>query len=211
MREPLTPDQYDEAKIAFGFKSSDTISHAWFYFRDYGFTLMTPTKCGSATMRQFIWMNELEDRIDVLKQHQVDSTKCGRAYVVVRHPIERFKSLWRSKCVRRDNLKDKRVYGFTPEELMSHIEDGAKDVHWTKQVDTIGKLDVTLIPLAMLGFWWKQSGLGQLQRFNTTEGEVEIDQSLKKRILTWYAEDVILHNKAECDFCWDTLNPQLKQ
>jgi hypothetical protein len=94
---------------------------------------------------------------------------------------------------------------------MSHIEDGAKDVHWTKQVDTIGKLDVTLIPLAMLGFWWKQSGLGTLQRFNTTEGEVEIDQSLKKRILTWYSEDVILHNKAECDFCWDTLNPQLKQ
>jgi len=210
MRNQLTPDIYDYAKLKFGFKRHDKISETWYYFRDYGFTFMAPTKCGSASIRQFIWMNEIEDRMTVQRRDQVR----GTAYVAARHPIDRFCSLWRSKCRDKRNLKDKRVYGFTPERLMSHIEEGNKDLHWTPQVTLLGEVEATIIPLAMLGYWWKQSGIGELGKFNTSEGAVDIDDSLKERILTFYADDVILHNKAESDFCMDSIpniKPQLKQ
>jgi hypothetical protein len=62
-----------------------------------------------------------------------------------------------------------------------------------------------LIPNELFGFWWKQSGLGKLGRFNVTEGDVDIDDELKKRILTYYADDLTFYHKAQCDFCWDTI------
>ncbi len=189
MRNPLTPP-YQEAKLKFGFRPDENISHAWYHFKDYNFTIMAPNKCGSASIRQFIWMNEIEDRIDI---NQI----IGEACVVVRDPVSRFCSLWRSKCSDKTNLTDKRIYGFTPEELMSHIEAGHKDEHWTSQTELIGNLDPTLIPLEHLNEWWFDRGYGKLGNFNVTEGSVDINP---KRIIDFYWEDMELYAKAVLDF-----------
>jgi hypothetical protein len=201
MRDPIIPDVYNEVKHKLGFAPNQSITHVWYYFKDHKFTIVAPAKCGSSSIMQFIWMNEIEDSVLVLKQHQV----VGETYTIIRDPIDRFCSLWRSKCRDKKNIRDKRIYGMSPSELMTHIESGAKDAHWTQQNRIIGKLDPVLIPLEMLGWWWKQSGLGELGKYNATEGEVDISDKLKARILRFYANDLELYHKAQCDFCWDTV------
>jgi len=185
MREQFTYGDYKHYGNPYGGKH-------WFYFRDQKISLLTPAKCGTSSVKQFIWMNELEEKIIRIEQHQAT----GELYATTREPVSRFRSLWRSKCRDQTNINDKRVYGMSPNELMTHIENGAKDLHWTPQLRLLGKLGPTLIPLDMLSSWWQNHGLGELGRFNATKGDVEIDDKLKTRILTFYACDVELYNRA---------------
>jgi len=182
----------------------------WFVVPDWNLTIAAPPKAGSSSLKKFFYESEM-DNVRMIPHNEVNPN--SKIFYVVREPLDRFKSLWRGKCRDRDNIRDRRVYGMQPDELMQHILAGQTDIHWTPQVTLLNQLggNVTLIPLALLGFWWKQSGFGKLDLFNSTEGEVEIDQSLKDQVLTFYSEDVILHNQAESSFCWDTLYPQLKQ
>ena len=124
-------------------------------------------------------------------------------YFVVRNPLDRFKSLWRSKCRDAANIKNYSVCGMKPNELMEHILEGNRDVHWTHQLTLLDGLEVNLIPLELLDSWWQQCGYGELERTNITEGEVEIDDELREQILTFYADDVELYR--------DALKLQLKQ
>ena len=192
-KEPLTYNDHNKVKFSLG--------HRWYYFDDWGFTIMAPPKCGSTAIKQFIYMHELGDSVKFLKQFEVQ----GKAYVVVRNPFHRFTSLWKSKCRDKAPLRNKRVHGMTPEELMDYIEDGAKDVHFTPQITLLGNINATLIPLESLNWWWHQSGFGSLGKFNVTEGEAEIGDELKQRVITFYADDLELYHKAQCDLCWDTV------
>jgi len=173
--------------------------YIWYYFKHQHFSLMVPPKCGATSIRKFIETVQ-DDEIIKIKHYAV----CGKVYAVVRHPLDKFCSLWRSMCRDKIGPQEFGIHDMTPTELMDHIEGGAKDIHWTPQIDLHGKLEPTLIPLAMLGFWWKQSGLGSLGKHNMTDGDIEMDEKLRDRVLTFYADDVILHNQAELDFCWDT-------
>ncbi len=193
MRDPITPDIHDEAKRKFGFADNQNITHIWYYFKDYEFIVMAPPKCGSSSIRQFIWMNEIEDRIIVLKHHQVFGDEI---YAIIRDPISRFCSLWRSKCRDEEIIRDKRIHGMSLSELMTHIEGGAKDAHWTQQSKIIGNLNPVLIRLEHLNEWWSANMHGELGTFNSTEGNTEISNELKSRILTFYADDLELYQKA---------------
>ena len=200
MRPPLTYDSPDHPRITN--PGRRVHSYGWFYNRPRNFSFAAAAKCGTASIKQFIWMNEQEETFVAIQDHQVG----GPTYFVVRHPLDRFCSLWRGKCRdkgrsrHRDTIKE-----MSPTELMDYVETGIKDVHWTPQVDLLNEHEADLIPLEMLGFWWKQSGLGSLGNFNTTDGDVEISDELKERILTYYAEDLELYHKAQRDFCWDTV------
>jgi hypothetical protein len=202
MREPLTYDNPNHPR--FTEPGHRIHSYGWFYNRLLNFTLGATAKCGTASIKQFIWMNEQEEEFFPIKDKNVG----GNVYFVVRYPLDRFCSLWRSKCrdsgrsLHRDALKE-----MSPNELMDYIESGVKDAHWNPQVDLLNEHDAKLIPLELLGFWWKQSGLGELGNFNTSEGDVEIDDKLMKRILTYYADDLELYHKAQRDFCWATVIP----
>ena len=188
MREEFTYTHKDYQKYK--------TSHTWFYFKKWGFSLLAPPKCGSSSIKQFIWMNELEDSVMLIKQHQ----STGEIYVVVRNPIDRFASLWRSKCRDKNNLAHKEVHGMSPVELMDYIESGAKDVHWTQQTEMIRGLTPTLIPMEYLSVWWKQRGFGELGKFNATVGDVDIDDELLCRIASYYSEDCELYTKALYSF-----------
>jgi len=173
--------------------------YGWFHIPAWDIVIAAPPKAGSSSLKRFMGDNKIQ--CSYIKHHQVT----GNIFFVVRDPITRFASLWRSKCRNKENLLDKRVHGMSPQELMSHIENGATDVHWTPQVELIKNLNPTLIPLESLNWWWHQSGLGSLGVFNATEGEIEISDDLKQRILTFYADDLKLYHKAQCDLCWDTI------
>jgi hypothetical protein len=192
----------------------------WFVIPQWNITIGAAAKVGTCTLKDFMQGNSIE--CDYVPHHKVTNN----VHFIVRDPVSRFESLWRNKC--RDghggtyNEKTqypiwRKLHHATPDELMDYIEAGNTDAHWMHQTKVLGGLDAKLIPLTMLDFWWKQSGLGDLlpYRANTTvKDDTVFSDELIQRVLTFYAEDVILHNKAERDFCWDTLlklKPQLKQ
>jgi len=201
MRPPLTYEEKNHPR----FKNVMDRMHGngWFYNHSHNFSLGAAPKCGTSSIKQFIWMHELEDSFVPIQHHQV----VDPIYFVARHPFDRFCSVWKSKC--RDAMPSRHrevISKMSPTELMDCIDTGTKDVHWAPQVDLLAQHKAKLIPLELFGFWWKQSSLGKLDKFNATEGEVEIDDDLKARILVYYAEDVELYHKAQRDFCWATIH-----
>lgn len=201
MRDPLTLESRKDAKHKLG-------GQWWYMFRDWDFTIFAPPKCGSTAIKQFIYMHELDDRVLSLRQNKV----VGDLYFVIRDPLSRFCSLWKNKCRDEAYIGDAwPIAGMSPTELMDYIESGVKNVHWTPQYKMMGSLTPILIPLELFGFWWKQSGLGELGVFNSTEGEVDIDDELKERILAHFAKDLELYHKAQSDFCWDTIRNHSKR
>ena len=188
IRKPLTYAQLNNTNI----KRETVRGFGWFYFRQWDMTIMAPTKCGTSSIKQFIWMHKLSDSVSLVRQHEVT----GSLFAVVRNPYERFASLWRSKCRDKYLIADKRVHGMSPSQLMDHILAGNRDVHWTPQSTLIGKLAPTLIPLPKLNEWWRDRNYGELGTFNSTDGDTEISEELKSRILTFYADDVMLYNTA---------------
>ena len=127
MRPALTGKDFEEGK--------KTMPHTarrfgWFYFQKENISIGLALKCGTASIKQFVWMNEAADNITSIEPREIT----GDAYFVVRHPLDRFCSLWKSKC--RDNQSSaykETLADMSPVELMDHIEAGARDPHWTPQ------------------------------------------------------------------------------
>ena len=118
-------------------------------------------------------------------------------FFVVREPVDRFKSLWRSKCRDEDNIADHRVCGMQPKQLMQHILAGNTDVHWAPQVKLLDGFDANLIRLENLDKWFSNRGYGELSKFNVTDGGVDIDDELREQILTFYADDLALYQTGD--------------
>ncbi len=166
--------------------------YGWFHVPRWNITIAAPPKGGSSSLKQFMWINEIE--CSYIPHNQVK----GISFFVIRDPVSRFCSLWRSKCRDHGNIRHKHIlYGMSPSELMDYIKSDAKDVHWTPQVKLIGTLAPILIPLEQLNSWWSESGYGKLQAFNTTEGSVDIDP---KRIVDFYAKDMELYTNAVLNY-----------
>lgn len=119
-----------------------------------------------------------------------------RKIFVVRHPLDRFLSLWRNKC--RDRGSGTAVEGFTMEELYQRITTGQPDEHWTRQVDLLGKYrkEAELVRLEDLADWWWNNMQAEFPRLNQSDNYDEIDPDLRERVLAWYADDVVLYESA---------------
>ena len=194
MKPPYTRTSYKP-------RLRDGMWAGWGYFvvPQWNLTIAAPPKAGSSTLKQFFYMNEIDCTYVPHKEVR------GPLYFVVRHPLDRFVSLWKGKCRDKRSIARREVHGMTLEELMDYIESGATDVHWTPQTKLVGDLDATFIPLESLNWWWHQSGLGSLGTFNTTEGDIEVSDDLRQRVLSFYADDIELYHKAQSDLCWETL------
>jgi hypothetical protein len=190
MREPLTYETRYKALHKLG-------GMWWFYFHDWEFTILAPPKCGSTAIKQFIYMNELDDKVTSMRNKDVK----GKAYFVIRDPLSRFLSLWRNKC--RDGAyigKAWPIKGMSPSELMDYIEGGARNVHWTPQFSMVGRLEPTFIPLEKLNEWWAAKGYGELGKFNTTESDDSFLDINPKRVIDYYAKDMELYTKAVLEY-----------
>lgn len=164
--------------------------YGWLYIPEWQFTIAAPPKGGSSSLKRFADNSDLEYKY--IPHNKVR----GKAYFVVRDPYDRFASLWKSKCRDKRAIAKNEVHGMSPKELMHYIIAGNKDVHWTKQVDLIGKLEVELISLDNLNDWWKEKGYGVLEVFNDTTGEMPVDEEVSNWIREHYAEDFALVSKA---------------
>jgi len=119
-----------------------------------------------------------------------------RKVFIVRHPLDRFLSLWRNKC--RDYGSGTAVEGLTMEQLYQRIIDGAPDEHWTRQVDMLGKhrKSAELVRLDSLPGWWYTHMLAEFPHENKTAPYDKIDTALRDKVLDHYAEDVNLYDAA---------------
>lgn len=169
----------------------------WFVVPDWNITIAAPPKAGSSSLKQFFYESEM-DNVKMIPKCEVNPN--SEIFFVVRDPLDRFASLWRSKCRDENNIKDYRVCGMQPNELMQHILEGNTDVHWAPQVKLLDGLNAKLICLENLNEWYSDRGYGELHKFNATEGDIEIDELLRNQVLTFYAEDAILHARAEKEF-----------
>ena len=103
-------------------------------------------------------------------------------YLAVRHPVDRFKSLWRNKCRDRDG-SPWQVYGMTPDELMDYIEI-QEDHHWRMQVKNLtDHTEPMPMPdlLEMIGATARINKSGRLEK----DPDVPVD-----RVLDYYADDL---------------------
>jgi len=121
----------------------------------------------------------------------VNPYKCPRRVFVVRHPVERFKSLWRNKC-RDGEQANLGIAGMTPEQLFEHIQTARDNYHWTPQVDLLGGVEAEVVRLEGINDWWAENMGGEFPRLHSTEGDVDISPELLEKIRTRYQADLRL-------------------
>lgn len=122
-------------------------------------------------------------------------------FFVVRHPIDRFESLWRSKC--RDNhgtVGGHPIRGMNPYDLFAYIKQH-DDPHWRPQIDMIklGEMpNITLVPLDEFTHHFKaHTGLDLWYQNPTKELKSDyFDLGLLSEVADYYADDVDLYEKA---------------
>jgi hypothetical protein len=151
----------------------------WFVVPDWNLTIAAPPKAGSSSLKQYFYESDM-DNVTMVPRYKVNPD--SEIFFVVRNPIDRFMSLWRGKCRDKDNISDYRVHGMQPDQLMDHIEAGNRDIHWALQDTLLNGLDANLIRLENLRQWFNDRGYGELPKANSTDGDVDIDDSLKNRI-----------------------------
>ncbi len=119
-----------------------------------------------------------------------------RKMFVVRHPLDRFLSLWRNKC--RDYGSGAGVEGMTMDELWQRIITGQPDGHWQRQVELLGKYrnEVELVRLEDLPAWWYENMLAEFPHENRSAPYDKIDPELRHKVLEHYAEDLKLYDIA---------------
>jgi hypothetical protein len=124
-----------------------------------------------------------------------------KARFVVRHPLDRFESLWRSKC--RDNhgtVGGHPIRGMSPEELFEYVQRN-QDPHWCHQHPYASTLDKepTLVPLDKLNEQFRlDTGIG-LWYMNETEvrpSDPIISPELAAQVMDYYEKDIFVYERA---------------
>ena len=163
----------------------------WLTDRSRKYAFGVPFKNGYTSVKKVL--NGPQGAIRIAPNHLKNFR---RKVFVVRHPLDRFLSLWRNKC--RDHGAGVAVEGFTMEQLFERIISGTPDEHWVCQVDMLGKhrKDAELIRLESLGDWWYENMQAELPKLNESAPYDKISDELREQVLDHYAADVELYNDA---------------
>ena len=165
-------------------------------------TFGVPPKCGSssvhAALQEAFGCENLVycDNVRLLKT----PPEGAPLVFVVRHPLDRFKSLWKNKC--RDNGKlaghGTNLFGLTPAELFDYIS-GHHNHHWTPQSELLGILATSMytdiVALEDLTQYCVDNVpyMPPVSVYNKTNGVVELSVALEQEITDYYADDVTLY------------------
>lgn len=123
------------------------------------------------------------------------------AFFVVRHPLDRFESLWRSKC--RDGhgtIGGHPVRGLTPEELFAYIQEHPEDdPHWRRQTSLLGNVEgpqPILLPVDHFAeHFLSKTGIEMWQQ-NPTHGECPMTLELMTDVMEHYEADLFLYERS---------------
>jgi hypothetical protein len=163
----------------------------WLTDRSRKYAFGVPFKNGYTSLKKVLNGPQAAIRIPV--NHM---KKFPNKVFIVRHPLDRFLSLWRNKA--RDRGQGVAVEGFTMEQLFERIKTGVPDEHWVRQVEMLGRhrKDAKLVRLEDLPAWWWENMQAEFPHENQTAPYDEIDPALREQVLEYYADDVRLYDAA---------------
>lgn len=179
----------------------------WTYLKDYDCTYGVPPKNASSSFYEALRRHYKLKRSKGLqyepneKVERVSHPVGARAFFIVRHPIDRFESLWRSKC--RDGHgkaggHEEELYGLTPEELLAYIQ-ANDDPHWRKQVVLYGnqeREDIILVPVERFAdHFGRVTGI-EMWHQNPTHGLCPMSLELEDAVRQHYKHDLLLYYEA---------------
>lgn len=174
------------------------------YFKQYGVTYGVMPKNASSSFFEALRRHYqlprkkgfeiVQDCTDLEKVAQ----PIGDAYFIVRHPLDRFESLWRSKC--RDHhgsIGGHPVRDLTPEQLFDYIKTHG-DPHWRSQTPYAATLDKepTLVPIEHFAESLKATTGIEMWHQNPTNGVCEMSLELMDEVMDHYEQDVLLYERA---------------
>jgi len=198
--EPLKPEFLRSSKNVHDLIVQSKLDNfaLWIYLKEFDFCVCFPAKNGGCSFRhEIIGLRSLDiDSMTLALMREFYKDGHGPFhpkeaeylypnvphYLAVRHPVDRFKSLWRNKCRDRDG-SPWQVYGMTPDELMDYIEI-QEDHHWRMQVKNLtDHTEPMPMPdlLEMIGATARINKSGRLEK----DPDVPVD-----RVLDYYADDL---------------------
>lgn len=172
--------------------------------------LSVPPKCGSSAVYFALEASftrplaDSPDDVQIFKAKLIP--KDALVTFVVRHPIDRFRSLWRNKCRDGGRLKGfgSGLKGLSPEKLFELIQH-ADNHHWIRQAELYREIPYThsppeIVRLENLSNWWAENlpHFAPLVPKNTT-GEIDtpyLSLELRAALDEWYAEDTAMWRQA---------------
>lgn len=166
----------------------------WAYIPDFDVTVGIAPKCGSSS-----WYALLRDNEYLYYKAPQPSED---SVFVVRHPIERFISLWKNKCRNGSRISivdyDDPYWaaGWSIDDLLDVMETKLFNHHWWPQSDYEKGLSKKLIPLEEFSDWAEKTGFGKLPHRNKTEGTVELTDEQYRRVSAYYIDDIKLYERA---------------
>ena len=121
-----------------------------------------------------------------------------KARFIVRHPLDRFESLWRSKC--RDHhgsIGGHPIRDMSPDELFAYIQEH-DDPHWRSQAPYVMTLDAepTLVPVEYFAQQFRLDTGFEAWHQNPTTGDCPMSIELMHDVLEHYANDVLVYERA---------------
>jgi hypothetical protein len=176
----------------------------WWRVEELDITVCTPPKNASSTLH----LDWADHGYTVYEPKEVVD-----GIFLVRPPLERFMSLWRSKCRDGVNLTVgddiNPIKDFSCEDLISMIERGDKhDSHWAHQTEIEKGLATTLVPVGIIDQWYyKLTGRTPAPANQTEHRPSEhCTPEVAKRVRKHYEDDTQLYNAAWNDpsraYCW---------
>ena len=178
----------------------------WVYVKPMDITIGVPPKNGSTSV--YDALRRTYDSTAPISGAQwiMSSDSCEfvaqpkglHAFFIVRHPVDRFRSLWVNKCLRAQGKADADVElaGLTPDELLQLIRhDPEGDPHWRSQLSLLGnpEMAIELVPIEHL------SGALPLSvwRMNdSNSAHFKLDDRLVAQVKNHYAGDCNLYQSA---------------
>ena len=165
----------------------------WWNIPDYGFAVALPPRCGSSSVLHSFVEREIKCYGPVIGHADGTSSRDDyeRRIMVVRDPVERFMSLWRSKCRNQEKLwvdDDSAVLAFmSPKDLIKHIErTKVEDAHWATLSAIEAGYSTEIIHYTELN---ALLDMKYADRLNNTWEPFKIDPEVEERVKEFYKDD----------------------
>lgn len=153
----------------------------WFNWIEPEISLGTSQKVGFGTL------NKAKNSLGMLKR---DHPLFEERYWFVRHPVDRFRSLYKYIQTQAELPRLVALRRRTPYELLEYIEHHwGEDTHWKSQTDHLGEFEAVILPLESMGMFLPDF----VKRQNVTKSEnIELDSRTIDKILELYDQDLQL-------------------
>ena len=173
----------------------------WGYFRTPTAFLYVAPKCGTTSLRAALLPDLPRSGGRYAQRFHEEASKIGlgpfekyeifdetkQKLLAIRHPVERFKSLWRD-CQFKRGQTFAAFKGLSPWQLFEIIQIQPDDYHWSEQSEAwMPGIRIIDYREALTS-----SGLPNIHKRQRLEPKCELDQSLIDAIQMHYAEDLRL-------------------